>query len=250
MFLPFLIGLVYLLGFGELEILWKWLTSFPCLLLSISAHLVGLSFCYAFRHHEVKQVIIKSKLPELVLPLFSLLPIFTTKFSADLKTIIPLIITWIGILPLYIRDKKKLNLFDKTTVFISGSLLLQMLFSAHISVPTMSLTEKVGFTTAMLLWRSIFTLPFCLKYMNKKSEKLTFLIAMVIIIRALASFATQLTFTWSVLEGNPLFIWPILTLTPLVATMASHLILNEKIHLLELFALSSFFIGTMIALII
>ncbi len=250
MLLPFLIGVLYLASNGELSLIGDWFYSLPCLLLSVSAHLVGLSYSYAFRHYEVKQVIIRSKLPELILPLFFFMPFFAAKFTPSMKSLLPLVITWIGVMPLYMKSKEKLNFLDKTTLFIAGSTLLQMFFAAHLSASTTTITEKIGFTTAMMLWRSIFTIPFCFNYKSERSNQVGFVIFLIIIVRAFASFATQLTFTWCVFEGNPLYIWPILSLTPLVASVASHIILKEKIHLVELFALCAFFLGTSVEFII
>jgi len=250
LFLPFLISIGYLGLLHESKLLFNWFTSFPCFFLSISAHLVGLSYSYAFRHHQVKHVIIRSKLPELILPIILFIPFFYTKFPPNFKTLIPLAITWTGILPIYFIDRKRENLLDKTTLFIAGSSLLQMFFSSYLSVSTLNYSNKIGFTTAMLLWRCLFTLPFCFRIKASAKGNLDSASIAIILFRAVASFATQVTFTWCVFEGNPLVVWPLLSLTPIVATVGSHILLKEKIKPLDLIPLVALFLGSTIALII
>jgi drug/metabolite transporter (DMT)-like permease len=72
----------------------------------------------------------------------------------------------------------------------------------------------------------------------------------IMLLRSFLSFGTILTFTWCTLKGNPLLIWPILNMTPLVATAASHLILKEKVSSSEQFALIGFFLGTSLTLVL
>jgi hypothetical protein len=154
--LPFLIGILFLLQLGDLKTLWGIVNSSPCFLLSISSQLVGLSFSYAFRKHEVRQVILRAKLPELFLPLLLWIPFWTNGHSADFitwKTIFPLIITWIGILPLVIQNHSRSYFFDKATFFVCGSLLVQMFFSSHVRTESLSYSEAIGLTTGILLWR-------------------------------------------------------------------------------------------------
>ena len=250
LFFPFLISIGYLGLFHEWTVLFDWFTSLPCFFLSISAHLVGLSYSYAFRRHQVKDVIIRSKLPELILPIILFIPFFYTKFPPNFKTLIPLVITWTGILPIYFIDRKRENLLDKTTLFIAGSSLLQMFFSSYLSVSTLDYSNKIGFTTAMLMWRWIFTLPFCFRIKEAIKGNLDSTSLSIILFRAFASFATQITFIWCVFEGNPLVVWPLLSLTPIVATVGSHIVLKEKIQKIDLIPLAALFLGSIVALII
>ncbi len=258
MALPFLIGALFLLQLGELGSLWRIFTSPSCFFLSISTQLVGLSFSYAFRHHEVRQVILRAKLPELFLPLLLMIPFWTSEHLTDpftWKTALPMITTWIGILPLIIWNNSRPSYFDKATLFVSGSLLIQMFFSSHIPIESNSYSETIGLTTGILLWRCFFTVPFCFfkqpgTPQEEPKEKFSLRMVNIMLLRSFISFGTLLTFTWCILEGNPLLIWPILNMTPLVATAASHLILKEKVDFTEQIALIGFFAGTSLTLIL
>lgn len=255
--LPCVIGIAFLLPLGNIQNLWTVFATPSCLMLSIATQLVGLSFGYAFRKHEVKHVILRAKFPELFLPLFLLFPFFRGQEESVIvnwKMALPLIITWLGILPLALRKEYLASFFDRSTLFLSGSLLLQMFVSSKIPAELNTYSQAIVLTTAILLWRCLFTLPFCL-FKKKKIELEenpidSAYVIKILILRSIIAFLTLLTFTRCIMEGNPLLIWPILNMTPLVATAASHLILKEKVSHLEKFALAGFFMGAGLTLML
>lgn len=255
--LPCIIGIAFLLPLGNIQNLWTVFATPSCFLLSIATQLVGLSFGYAFRKHEVKQVILRAKFPELFLPLLLFFPFLKGQeqpIVANWTMLLPLIITWLGILPLALRKEYLASFCDRSTLFLSGSLLLQMFVSSKIPAESNTYSQAILLTSAMLLWRCLFTLPFCLftkgKVESEENPADSMYLIKILLLRSIISFLTLLTFSWCIMEGNPLLIWPILNMTPLVATAASHLILKEKVTHLEKFALAGFFMGTSLTLML
>ncbi len=72
------------------------------------------------------------------------------------------------------------------------------------------------------------------------SGKLSGLIAF----RGVIALITQFTFTWAIIEGDPLIVWPILNTTVFVSSIASQFILKEKIHRSDWIALCGVFVSS------
>lgn len=259
--LPLFLGLFILAFFEERGVFWVHFLTWPCVLLAISTHLVGMSFSYAFRHSEVRQVIIKAKMPELIFAFASFVPLLSNNmplFALGLKTYVTIIATLIGLLFIWSeRGAKVFLLFDRTGLCIIGSLLIQMICASFMSMPTKTLQEVVVLSVATLLWRCVFMIP--LLYTNRISSRNKApqpeemacspkdqfsKISGILFFRAILALMTQLTFTWCVLKGSPFLIWPIFNTTPLVASIASQLILKENPQRSEILALLCFFSGS------
>jgi len=161
---PLVLGLLILplceVKVGFWECFWTW----PCVLLALTAHLVGMSFSYAFRQCQVGQVVIKAKLPELIFASLSLIPFISNQFplfSSDRKTYCVLVTTLLGLMLLGLQKKGKIaSLFDRPGVYIIGSLVLQMLCCSLVPSSTpKALGEVFTLSVAMLLWRCCFVVP-------------------------------------------------------------------------------------------
>jgi hypothetical protein len=256
--LPLVLGF-FILAFLKTKVsFWSYFLTLPCALWALSTHLVGMSFSYAFRHCEVRQVVIKAKIPEV---LFAFTPfIFNTipSFSSGLKTYASLTPTLIGLILIWLKGgSKKIPLFDRVGFYIISSLLIQMICVSSLSISADTLEGGLLISVAMLLWRCCLMLPFLYTSWKKEqnvrdeaqepvqdSKGQFSRISGVLIFRAVLALATQLTFTWCVLKGPPLLIWPIFNTTPLVASIAAQLILKEYPHWSEVVALLCFFLGS------
>jgi hypothetical protein len=228
--------------------------SVPCFLLALATNLVGLSFSYAFRSKDVRHVVLHTKIPELILPFFLLIP-----FLAELQPLnvlswkhcIPLLLTWASFIPYFLKGNHKKILFDKSSLFISTTLLFQMLISSTFRMKLFTFNDLFIFTMATLLWRCILSLVlFSKKNEPFKMGLLSTPILVLIGIRGFVALATQFTFNWAIMAGHPLLVWPILNTTLIVSSLASQFLLKEKIHKSDWIALSGLFASTCLAKII
>ncbi|HAB99953.1 MAG TPA: hypothetical protein DCE71_09045, partial [Parachlamydiales bacterium] len=239
--------------------------TWPCALLALATHLVGMSFSYAFRHSEVREVIIKAKIPELFFAFASVFPILSNRFSLfsfGTGTYITIISTVIGLV--FIGSAKKMKIssfFDRSGLCIIGSLMMQMLCASCHLISTKTWQDAIPLSIAMLLWRCCLTLPLLFIH-NRRGNKNSqvevggsseavlqargalFATLRLLSTRAAFALATQFTFAWCVLEGPSYVIWPIFNTTPLVASIASQFILKERPHWSEIAALLCFFSGS------
>lgn len=247
---PLIFGTLVLFSLGELGAMQNYFLTLPCFFLSFVAHLVALSFSYAFRHCKVQQVVLKSKLPELFLPFLALIPIYRDQsiaFSLDWKITIPLLITWIGMIPLLTHQNIRSSFFDKTTLFIGVTLLLQMGCSFASLIPANSFAEIVAYAVAMLMWRCLFILPFYgfqRRGQDRASRSLSKKMIGMICCRAFVAITTQVSLVWCILNGSPLLIWPIMNMSPLISWIMSQAILKEAPHRTEMTAFACFLCGS------
>lgn len=240
--IPLVMGCLALLYMGELRSVMGPFLTYPCFFLSLTTYLAGLTFSYSLRQHPVRHVILRAKLPELILPFLLLLPWYSQD-TMDFKTWIPLIVTWIAVIPLFKNMNNYKHFFDLPTILLSGTLILQMAASSYVPQGSHTYTDIFVFTIASLMWRCLFGIPLCIlqKPTEEIPEKMSFKhFSGFLFVRSVFSLLTQLTFMWCILEGQPLIFWPILNMTPLVSSVASHFLLNESIKRAEGFALLGF----------
>lgn len=249
--LPFIYGLCGILFTDQIESSINYFFSINCLLLALATNLVGLSFSYAFRHKEVRHVILHSKIPELLFPLLLFVPLlsmgWTSSYELTWKSFLPLTVTWLSFIPYFLHGKSVGFFFDKTAFFISGSLLFQMVVSANISIPKTTFHQILSYTVALLLWRCILSIPLCFKNKKKNIESASSLwgkLSGLIAFRGLIALITQFTFTWAVIEGDPILVWPILNTTVFISSIASQFILKETIHRSDWIALCGVFVSS------
>jgi len=219
--------------------------SFHFLAVATATHLVGLSFSYAFRSQPVQRVVLRAKLPELVLPFIAL---FLGAKNFAISTMAPLFVSWIAVLPLLLNERFKDLLWNKITLYVSGSLLIQILVTSLIPFEKHDLAAAFELTIGLLFWRCLFTLPFCLRpgKTAKIEESVVLSQALfVIAFRSVFAILTQLTFSWCILKGNPVVVWPIMNMTPLISAVASQYILGERFQKLEAYALIGFVCAAM-----
>lgn len=250
--IPLIFGCILLLFLGELSNLIIPFMTWQCFLLSLSNHLAGLSFSSALSEQPIKQVALRAKLPELFLPLLLLLPGYSDS-ALNIKTWMPLFITWIAVIPMFRRIEVFSFICDKSTFWIGSTLLLQMVASAFFFNEFQCFTEVLVFTIASILWRTIFGMIMCLKHGSSKintNETMTLLnFTGLIFSRSFCALVTQVTFMWCVLQGQPLIYWPIINMTPLISSAASHFLLKEKIEFAEGFALTGFCVAATLPLL-
>jgi hypothetical protein len=226
--------------------------SIRCFLLALATNLVGLSFSYAFRHKDVRHVMLHSKIPELILPFFLLIPLFPELQPISLKHCIPLLLMWISFIPYFLNGNHKKVLFDRPSLCILGTLLFQMLVSSTFRMSLLTLKDLLVFTMAVLLWRCILSLVL---FTNKKSNafkfsSLTTPLILLIGVRGLVALVTQFTFNWAIMQGHPLLVWPILNTTLIVSSLGSQFFLKEQIQRSDWIALSGLFASSCLIQII
>lgn len=253
-FFPFMYGFIFLPFFGSMQDVIESFLSAPCFLLALATNFVSLSFSYAFRSKDVRHVVLHTKIPELILPFFLLSPFFAELQPLNVfswKHCIPLLITWASFIPYFLNGNHKRVLFDKSSLFISTTLLFQMLISLTFRMTLVTLKDLLVFTMAILLWRCILSLVL----LGKKKEPfkmgtLSTSILVIIGIRGFVALATQFTFNWAIMAGHPLLVWPILNTTLIVSSLASQFFLKEKMHISDWIALSGLFASSCLAKII
>ena len=251
-FLPFVYGFLFLPYFGSMQDVMDSFLSTRCFLLALATNLVGLSFSYAFRHKDVKHVMIHTNIPELILPFFLLIPLFPELHPISLKHCIPLLLMWISFIPYFLSGNHKKILFDKPSLCILGTLLFQMLVSSTLRLSLVTLKDLLVFTMAVLLWRCILSL---ILFTNKnkspfKFSSLTSPLILLIGVRGFIALVTQFTFNWAIMQGHPLFVWPLLNTTLIVSSLASQFFLKEQIHKSDWIALSGLFASSCLIQII
>ncbi|MBY0529426.1 MAG: hypothetical protein K2P51_04465 [Rhabdochlamydiaceae bacterium] len=164
--LPLAAGILLLPPISTIHSFFSLFTTIPCFLLALSTQLVGMSFSYAFRHCEVRHVIIKAKIPELLFVLVPFIPFAAEampQYTLGLGVYCSLIATSAGLIILFLQKKSKiLSLFDKAGYFIIGSLVIQMTCSSMLKMSNRTWSEIIQLTVAMLLWRCCLTLPMLL----------------------------------------------------------------------------------------
>lgn len=249
--LPLILGISLLIFVKTETTFWSYFFTFPCLFLALSTHLVGMSFSYAFRYCQVRQVVIKAKMPELLFALAAFIPVISKNLprcSLGLNTYLVIATTMIGLIFLFTGKRSKiLSLFDKTGLYIIGSLLVQMICSSFILISAKTVAEIMLLSIAMLLWRCCLMLPVLfipMKTQTPIDDPDSLKMLGVLSFRAILALTTQITFTWCVVKGSPLLIWPIMNTTPLVASIVSQCVLKENPHWTEIAALLCFFSGS------
>ncbi|MCB1148879.1 MAG: hypothetical protein KDK48_01835 [Chlamydiia bacterium] len=244
--LPGLLGLTSLLCLGEFWALFDCFLSVPAFILAVTIQLTGLSFSYAFSRLEVRHVVLRSKLPEIFLPFLFFLPFLKTE-AHSLVSLIPLALTWAALVPLFFDQKNGPSFFNRETLFLSSSILLQIALTAFVAFPKTNVFDSYIFTVATLIWRSALTLPFMCRKGSFKFSGCAQRDWIMILTRSFIGLFTQATFVYCILEGEAWVIWPLLNMTPLVSSFASKFFLKEPLKKREMCALGGFAAGSLFA---
>lgn len=253
-FIPFLYSLILLPWFGNDFFLDEFF-SLRCVLLALATNLVGLSFSHAFKHKEVRHVVLHTKMPELIIPFLIFLPFipdWVMEKEVTWKHFIPLAITWLSFIPYFINGQYKKILFDSSALYLFGSLLFQIIISSTFMKSMSSWNDLLTFTVAILFWRCILSLPLAFKEACNFTSILSISVPMIslIAIRGLVSLITQFTFNWAIVEGHPLILWPLLNTTIILSSVMSQFVLKEPIYKSDWIALTGLFLSSCILKIV
>lgn len=253
--LPFIYSLLLLPFFGTFAGVIEHILCIKCFTWALATNLVGLSFSYAFRHKDVRHVVLHTKIPELILPVFVFFSFFPDQFSGGVnwKHLVPLALTWVSFIPYFMGGLHKTILFDKPALCLFGSLLIQMLVGSSILISLNGIEEILVFTIAFLFWRCILSLPLSLKKIKDEKIDLRALslpIILIIIGRGVIGLIAQFTLNLALVDGHPMMIWPLLNTSVILSAIASQYFLKEQIHKSDWIALSGLFLSSSLLQII
>lgn len=200
-------------------------------------------------------MVLHSKIPELVLPLLVFLSLFPDKFDGGVtwKHLIPLVLTWLSFIPYFMGGKHRKILFDKSALFLFGTLVIQMLVGSTVLMSFTNIEEILVFTIAFLFWRCILSLPLSLKKINDEKLNLsaiTWPVIVIIAVRGFVGLLAQFTLNLALIDGHPLLIWPLLNTSVILSAVASQYFLKERIHSSDWVALSGLFLSSCLLQII
>ncbi len=119
-FLPLIYGICGVLLYDKINVSIKYFFSFNCFFLALSTHIVGLSFSLAFKYKDIRHIVLHSKIPELLFPIFIIISIFLNmpiSYKITLRCFLPLVITWLSFIPYFLNGKYTNVLFDKYALF-------------------------------------------------------------------------------------------------------------------------------------
>lgn len=252
--LPFFYGTILVVLCKNVSVAIGDFLSLNCFLMALATNLAGLSFTHAFRHKDVRHIVLHTKIPELLLPFLLILPFFS-KLGADSltwKNTLLFALMWIGFIPYFLEGKHKTVLLDRAAFFLCSTMLFQMIISVKIGSKHLTGKEMLAFTIAVLLWRCVLSAPLYL--FNKQEPNQQFLfnalpkaILSLILFRGVLALLTQFTFNWAITHGSPLLVWPILNSPVILSSVASQILLKEKIYKTDWIALSGVFTCSCIA---
>lgn len=244
-FLPFILGVFFLVTFGKMWRFWEISLSMQCFILSASIHLVSFCFLLSLNRWEVRQVALQSKLSDLFLPLIAwCIPNFQDQ-NTQLFFYLPMILSWAGLIPLFC-SQKVVFIFEKTLLLLLASTIFQVIVSHFVKVMHLNSWDSFSFAVGTLFWRTLISLFFSVfQYLVfSKREKafsfsrfieeirsifLTPWIFKITCARATVVLVVQFTFIIAIANMNPLDFWPILNSTTLVAVLLAKVVLKEKV---------------------
>lgn len=201
---------------------------------SLLAQVVAYAFSYAFRHMDVSQVLITSKLSDVIIPI----GIFATTMYWDWSNYyFSIATTLVCLLVLLDKDKRfSLVAFRKIIAVIILSLLIQASFSPLVTVigTNTSIQDAVSFTTAVIMWRVVWSFIPMVRFKNLALRPdVTLLFSPIFNIRVILTVFTQLTFILAVSSPISAVAWPILNATPLLAILLSRFFLKEGLSRIQ-----------------
>ncbi|MDF2550701.1 MAG: hypothetical protein K0S07_1768 [Chlamydiales bacterium] len=258
-FIPFLIGyfLLVMTGGRAHQLVLTYVTSYPCFLLALIFHLVSFTFSFAFKKWNVRQVVLQSKVADIVLSaIFFTTYLFKDPRGCSLLTVLCLVININACIPFFLMQKRSF-LMHKTSLWVIVSLILQALFLSLGPIDkNITLEKAAALTIATFFWQAVFSsllLMYKMQGGNKEDQEPDLSqVANVgaLLLRPAAMLLTQATYIFSAKMGNPLLIWPIINSTPMISILMSCFFLREKLLWQDVFAMCGFTLSALLPLII
>ena len=163
--IPLLLGSVGFLYIGSFHHVLDEFFTFSCFILSLVIQIVSYAFSRALKQYFVIQVIIQAKIADLFLPVI----VFCLATYGIGKSELTDTVGWWsyalnlgGFIPLLFTQTKSSFLFNKTSLILIASLLLQVVVvSSYKSENNHEMREMIALVLATLSWRLLFTLASC-----------------------------------------------------------------------------------------
>lgn len=224
-FLPFLVACIITPNISQvLQIVLE-----PGIFFSgLGAQIAAYVFSASFRKMDVKNVVISSKLADLIIPFVTLA--VASKFSmghyafSSASTVVFVPVVWSIF-------KRKEELHVNQSLQLVAALILQCSINEFFQVSKFatSLNDFLCMMTAILFWRTFFVSGSLLMKKEKvfTDKKIPIL---SLSLRAVLAFLSQSAFFLSITRYSSEMTWPILNTAPLITCLTAHFILGETIN--------------------
>lgn len=222
--------------FGFLDIASS-LVDLRVLIFAMLAQCIATLFAFAFVGTTVPRIIIVSKIPDIFIPLG--LWVIVGKLDnylfslATIAACAPLLISLGGGGSIEERRKR----FKRCSILFSLVVCIVVqgsLSPVLVGMAADSFQESAIYTAALLVWRTTWSFMAVMWQRVRRRGETAVRIGHVVDIhwgllgiRAVVTLLAQFTFVYVLSVGDPSIAWPVLNSTPLIATVASSLMLKE-----------------------
>lgn len=217
-----------------------------CFFSAVLMHLVSYAFYRSFKLWNVREVVIASKLTDLLLAP-ALCFVMTSFFSGnplfESFNSLAYIVGLCSFFPLLINVQKIDFIWHPTSLLLIASMCIQMLYTGFFKENLLAgWIDAWEFTLGMLMWRGIFSI-FQMTLSNRlvnffnENGNVTWSMLGTILTRSGLMLIAYFTFVLSIELDKPMIIFPILNCAPIVSVMLAKFILKEELSAVELIAL-------------
>jgi uncharacterized membrane protein len=219
----------------------SWATLIPAAVIQ----LVSYAYANAFKRSPILNVVVCSKIGELLIPI-ALLPWTGVWRPSDY---VFYVLAFVAIVPMIRRRNDNAepsvacaNMFHHSLLWVVGATILQaVVFQLHPpGIGYTAIGEAFLYHTGVLAWRVIMSIAIMLlqpRSAQFDTQPLTMSDTPWLVARGLCFVATQVTFIAALQQPDAYLVWPALNATSLLSALAASWLLEERLNRGELLSL-------------
>jgi hypothetical protein len=222
--MPSIIALLAAFCAGMLQMALLQLCDWRSFAFSATVQLVAYSFSYALRGHNIEDVVVSTKLPEVFTTLAYLLPIYSIATGSAIDIALSGMISAACVVFL-VSSRATQALW-----IVPLCLILQASVSPFLSPSILDegLEHSLSFAVATLCWRSVLSIAVSLRSSSSFRKSVSRIDA-VLFLRALLAVITQVCLVLSLSFNYPAIAWSILNLTGAFSVVLSRMIFKSRL---------------------